>query len=221
MLEPEVVPNGGYNQEYRQNPTTSGGYIYSHAGADADTYLQEIRPLLPQTVSFATQETGSDLSLGDPGVNAVPSSATIYPYAGDAPAGLPRRFTLCAGDATVDFLLIARIQSLQPLGDGTDPAGSSEPLWLAGQIERHTEETIFAGSVLHELVGGDGSRYALVAAFDTSDAYDLNEVGGLAGLPPPPGYTYESRLLTEDFTLASTTVAYILVCSGFNFQLYT
>jgi hypothetical protein len=218
MLEPESTPNGGYNQEYRQDPATSGGYIYSNSGSDVDAFKTEILPYLPDTVSFATDATPSDFNRGSLGVNAIPCSATIYPYGGDAPASLPRRFTLVAGEQTVDFLLIARMLSMVPLTDTSDTATSS---WMQGEIERKTTQTFFADNVIQELVGEDGSRYVLAAAFgDSTEQYNVNEIGGLADLPLPPGYTYESRVLTEDFEITAEDVAHILVCSVFNFQRY-
>ncbi|MFT4929043.1 MAG: hypothetical protein ACI8WB_005170 [Phenylobacterium sp.] len=54
-LKPEIIPIGGYNLEYRQSPSTSEGYIYSHAGADAAAF-QSTFDDLPATISFSDNQ---------------------------------------------------------------------------------------------------------------------------------------------------------------------
>jgi hypothetical protein len=84
MSKPEVIPSGGYNQEARQNPNTSDGYIYSSSGHNATAYLDTVYPYLPEYVSFGSRQSANDLTFGPPGQNSVPSTSTIYPYEGDA-----------------------------------------------------------------------------------------------------------------------------------------
>ncbi|MDZ5649139.1 hypothetical protein [Nitrospirillum sp. BR 11828] len=215
MLTPMKVPQGGFNQEFRQHPNFPGGYIYSHTGDNYDAYMSDIYPLLPDRVSFSTHELPSDLQKDQPGTNGIPQTAVLYPYPGTPPAGMPWRITLRAGHATVDCLLIARILTMQPVS-GDDGTSDASVTWSKGLIERHTETTLLAGNTLYELVGEDGDRYALVATFPTddgsSDAIDLP--------PPPPGYQYETSPLEEDFVLTCHQLAHILVTSGYNFQRY-
>jgi hypothetical protein len=205
MLKPMQVPQGGYNQEFRQHPGFPGGYIYSHTGDDYAAYMDEIYPQLPDRVSFSTHDLPSDLQKDEPGTNDVPQTAVIYPYPGNPPPGMPWRFTLLAGRKTVDCLLIARILIVQPV---TDDDGAATA-WSKGLIERHTETTLLAGGTLQELVGDQGDRYALVASF-----------AGAELPPPPPGYHYESRTLNQDFRLVCRQLAHILISEGCNFQRY-
>lgn len=205
MLTPMTVPQGGYNQEFRQHPSFPGGYIYSYTGGDYDAYMADIYPLLPDRVSFSTHDLPSDLQKDEPGTNGVPQTAVIYPYPGSPPAGMPWRITLLAGRRTIECLLIARILIVEPVTD-TDGAATA---WSKGLIERHTETTLLAGGTLQELVGDQGDRYALVAAFSATELP-----------PPPPGYHYESRPLDQDFTLTCRQLAHILIASGCNFQRY-
>jgi hypothetical protein len=215
MLLPMTVPQGGFNQEFRQHPSFPGGYIYSHTGDNYQAYMDHIYPLLPSRVSFSTHELPSDLQKDEPGTNGVPQTAVLFPYPGTPPAGFPWRFTLLAGKQTIDCLLIARILWIQPIPadeTGGDDASQSSTSWSRGLIERRTETTLLAGGTLVELVGDDGDRYALVASFQAPDTDAMP--------PPPPGYHYESRLLDADFRLLCRQFAHILVTSGYNFQRY-
>jgi len=216
MLTPMQVPQGGFNQEYRQHPSLPGGYIYSHTGDDYQAYMETIYPLLPDRVSFSAHDLPSDLQKDEPGTNGVPQTAVLFPYPGAPPAGLPWRFTLLAGKRTVDCLLIARILSIQPVAEdetaGSTGSVSAAAGWSRGLIERRSETTLLAGGTLQELVGEAGDRYALAASFASAGASDLP--------PPPPGYHYESRPLTEDFQLVCRRFAHILVTTGYNFQRY-
>ncbi|MFT4929372.1 MAG: hypothetical protein ACI8WB_005503 [Phenylobacterium sp.] len=57
-LKPEVVPIGGYNLEYRQSPSTSEGYIYSHSSGDAAAF-QSTFDDLPATNFFSDKDSRS------------------------------------------------------------------------------------------------------------------------------------------------------------------
>ncbi|MFM7266708.1 MAG: hypothetical protein ACKOZW_14180, partial [Cyanobium sp.] len=167
MSFPAVIPYGGYNQEARQDPSTSAGYIYSSSGDDVATYMDKVYPHLPKYVSFGSELSANDLTFGPPGQNSIPSSSTIYPYEGDAPATLPRTLIVNAGSIPLKFTLIAKIVSLTPVPSAEPGSqGDDGAEWTRGDIERHTITTISKDSVLQELVGEAGDRYALVAAFD-------------------------------------------------------
>lgn len=86
-----------------------------------------------------------------------------------------------------------------------------------GEIERQTSVTFPAETVLQEIISPEGERYALVAAFGDS-GYDVTSLDGLADLPLPTGYRYQSSVLTSYLTLAVETTAHILICGSFNFQ---
>lgn len=222
MSAPVVINAGGYNQEARQDPATAAGYIYSSTGDDVEAYLKDVYPSLPTFISFGTDASANDLSLGMPGQNAIPSTTTIYPYEGAAPATLPRTLTINAGATTLAFTLIAKIVSLTAVESAT-PDSSGDVAWSRGEIERHTITTLLKDSVLQELVGESGDRYALVSAFDDPNAsndYAPTQLNGLATMPLPKGYHYESRILTEELVLTSLDIATILIYTSFNFQRY-
>jgi hypothetical protein len=216
-LKPEYVPQDGYNQEYRQNPTTSDGYIYSHAGADFDNYTANIQPYMPQSLTFGSQcdATNVNMEATPPGHSTVPGDSVIFPFPGEPPAGLPLKVTVQAGNVFVDLLLIARTLEHTTICQLQNSDGSTLT-WSKCEIQRRTISTQFKGSVLSVVVDDEGSRYALVASF--SSTYDPNQIDGLKDLPLPPGYTYESYLLAEDFVLRTAEVAQILVCADLNFQ---
>jgi hypothetical protein len=223
MAQAEVIPSGGYNQEARQNPSTSTGYIYSSSGDDVTAYVNDVYPYLPDYVSFGTEPSANDLTFGPPGQNSIPSTATIYPYEGDAPASLPRTLTINAGTVPLDFILIAKVLSITPVESADTGSSGDTTEWNKGEIERHTVTTLFKGGVLQELVGENGDRYALVSAFDDPDSsikYAPTELNGLANMPLPESYTYESSILTEDLVLNCLDVAHILIYTSFNFQRY-
>ena len=126
MSSPAVIESGGYNQEARQDPATSAGYIYSSTGDDVEAYMQDVVPFLPAFISFGPVASANDLSLGLPGQNAIPSTTTIYPYEGAAPDTLPRTLTINAGATTLEFTLIAKIVSLTPVASATpDSSGDA------------------------------------------------------------------------------------------------
>jgi hypothetical protein len=223
MTQPAVIPSGGYNQEARQDPHASAGFIYSNSGDDLASYMQDVYPSLPTYVSFGTSDSPDNLTLGVPGQNSIPSTTTIYPYEGDAPSSLPRTLTINAGTTPLEFMLIARIVSLIPIRSAESSSSSHAIEWRKGEIERHTVTTLYKDNVLQELVGENGDRYALVSAFEdpeSSAEYAPDQLDGLANMPLPKGYTYESRILTEDLVLTSTDIAQILIYTNFNFQLY-
>jgi hypothetical protein len=223
MSRPKVIPFGGYNQEARQAPYASPGYIYSSSGGNATEYLSNVYPSLPKYVSFGMEQSKNDLTLDEPGQNTIPSVTTIYPYEGDAPASLLRALTINAGMVELDFMLIAKVVSLTPIESAESGSSDETAAWSKGEIERHTVTTLFKDGVLQELVGENGDRYALVAAFDdpASDiVYAPNELNGLANMPLPKGYTYESSILAEDLELACLDIASILISETLNFQRY-
>jgi hypothetical protein len=174
-------------------------------------------------VSFGAEPSANDLTLGPPGQNSIPSTTAIYPYEGAAPASLPRTLSISAGTTTLEFQLIAKVVSLTSVESASSNCNGNSTGWMKGQIERHTVTILFKGGVLQELVGENGDRYALVSAFDdpnSSIEYAPTEVNGLANLPLPKGYAYESSILSEDLALTSLDVADILIYTSFNFQRY-
>lgn len=220
---PVVIEYGGYNQEARQDASTSTGYIYSSSGDDIVAYMDTIYPHLPAFISFGSIHSADDLSLSLPGQNSIPSETTIYPYEGDAPATLPRTLTIKAGSEDLAFMLIAKVVSLTPVESANPDSSDDGVAWTKGEIERHTVTTIYTDSVLQELVGENGERYALVSAFDdptSSSDTEPTKLNGLATMPLPKGYTYESSILSENLVLTCLDVATILIYSNFNFQRY-
>ncbi|WP_042442319.1 hypothetical protein [Azospirillum sp. B510] len=217
MAGVDIVVSRGFNQEFRQNPNTSPGYIYNYATDDETYFVNQIAPFLPPCVSFSADPANDPLvfTADTPGQSALACCSTIYPYPGDAPASLPRQLGLSLSNGlTVTLTLIARILSIVPL------AGDSPSVqWAKGEIERQTSVTFPAGAVLQEIISPEGGRYALVAAFGDS-GYDVTSLDGLADLPLPTGYTYQSSVLSSYLTLAVEQTAHILICGSFNFQLY-
>lgn len=174
MSAPVVIEYGGYNQEARQDASTSAGYIYSSSGNDVVTYMNTIYPYLPAYISFGSAPSADDLTIGLPGQNSIPSKTTIYPYEGDAEATLPRTLTIKAGSTELAFMLIAKVVSLTLVESANPDSSDTEP----------------------------------------------TKLNGLATMPLPKGYTYESSILSEDLVLTCLDVATILIYSSFNFQRY-
>lgn len=219
MLEPKIVPIGGFNLEYRQNSETSQGYIYSHADADAAGF-QSTYEQLPDRISFSDLEDSPDqFTHGDIASGTMQISSVIYPYPSNHLPSLPSSLTLKAGDQIVDFLLIAKVLSRTSLFDVENPPENTLARWQKCEIGRHTVQTLHGGGVLQELVSPAGERYMLVSAFGDT-GYDANAVDGLNGMPLPEGYTYESRLIEEDMTIEALEVAHIIINPAYNFQLY-
>ncbi len=220
VLKPEIAPIGGYNLEYRQTDSTSERYIYSHAGADAEGF-QTVYDNLSETVSFGGEDSPYTLNKGVLAAGTMKISSVIYPYPGSPSPSLPTSFTIASNDETVEFILIAKILKLIPHYNPKNQPNDKLAQWKKGEIERHTKQTLHKEGVLQELVSKDGERYMLVSAFgDATNKYDVNEVGGLSGMPLPKGYTYESREIDEEMTIEPLEVAYIIVNSAFNFQRY-
>ncbi|NQZ07128.1 MAG: hypothetical protein HRT35_08200 [Algicola sp.] len=219
MLEPEIIPIGGFNLEYRQNSETSQGYIYAHAGAGAADF-QSTYEKLPDTISFNGRENSPDkFTHGTIASGTMQISSVIHPYPCTHFPSLPSSLTLKAGDEIVDFLLIAKVNSMTYLFDVENPPANTLARWQKAEIGRHTVQTLHAGGVLQELVGAEGERYMLVSAFGET-VYDANAVDGLNGMPLPEGYTYESKLIEENMTIEALEVAHIIINPSYNFQLY-
>ncbi|MCJ8271044.1 MAG: hypothetical protein MJK04_16790, partial [Psychrosphaera sp.] len=188
MLEPEIIPIGGFNLEYRQSSETSQGYIYAHAAADAAGFQSTLEKL-PDSISFNDRENSPDkFTHGTIASGTMQISSVIYPYPSTHFPSLPSSLTLKAGDEIVDFLLIAKVISLTSLFDVENPPENILARWQKADIGRHTVQTLHSGGVLQELVGAEGERYMLVSAFGET-GYDANEVDGLNGMPLPEGYT--------------------------------
>ncbi len=112
MAQAAPIPAGGYNQEARQNRSTSADYIYSSVGDDIDAYMADIYPNMPSYISFGEEYSTNDFTIGVPGQNSVPSSATIYPDEGAAPNTLPRTLSVNAGTVAVNFTQFAKVVSI-------------------------------------------------------------------------------------------------------------
>jgi hypothetical protein len=227
MSDYEIIPIGGYNLEYRQNHSTSDGYIYSKAGADATTFAATIDPYLPSTVSFAG---ASQQAKGRPDPYAFSKGtlasspdfgacSIIFPFPQETPPGLPKTLALDAAGVAVTLTLIARqIDKTQMESEHSE----SDLVWFSATIARHTRLTLFGDSVLQVIISPSGDRYGLVSVFGEPPArYQVDKLHGLATLPLPKGYTYHSEPISEDFTFYANKVAYIVANEYFNFQRYT
>lgn len=97
---------------------------------------------------------------------------------------------------------------------GFDP-GSGIPV-LNAQVARGTTIQWDSGRVIHKSVSPSGDEYVLISIDEEySQAFDIDAVGGMAGVPLAPGWTYTSELLTSDFAIGTPTgIASVLLPGG-------
>lgn len=103
-----------------------------------------------------------------------------------------------------EFFFIAEVLSGQPIG--SDPSVGSLAI---AQVLRDTQLIYDAGSIVHEVFDTAGDPYMLFT-FDlalSESTYDLMVLESLSGLGLPAGWTYSSRVLTEQFVLDSGGLA--------------
>jgi len=137
----------------------------------------------------------SSASATFPTIPGVPSSLDLVP---DLP-----------GD---DFDLVARVLDGSLIG--FNPVLG--PFAIA-QVERETQFTFDAGSVIHEVIDTDDNVYILFSfQLDQLDTIDITQVGALAGLEIPTGWSYRSRTLNEDLFIDSGGLAQIFAQGGVN-----
>jgi hypothetical protein len=104
-----------------------------------------------------------------------------------------------------EFVLFARVEHGQLLGVGTDG-----PMALV-EVERTTTFTYPAGSRIHEVVDTDGATYVMfgIAVALVDDGIDIGDADALAGLGLPDGWSYSSRVLTDDLVVDSGGLAHV------------
>lgn len=136
------------------------------------------------------------------------------------PDGVPASLDLIAEIPGDEFLLAATVLSGTILQSGNPFFGAI----TEAQVRRDTVMTYATGDVVHELVGTNGDRYVLFTiALDALSAFggpfDHTSVGGLAIFDGTiPGFSYESRVLTEDLVLASNGLANVLGTGAASWQ---
>jgi hypothetical protein len=134
------------------------------------------------------------------------------------PPGVPAALDLTLDVPGAEFDYIARVLDGALLGF----APGIGPLATA-QVERFIQFRYAAGDVVHELTDTSGDRWILFSfALELLPSYDVDALGGLAGLPVPAGWTYSSRVLDEELVIDSGGLATIFAQGLYNsYQRYT
>lgn len=136
--------------------------------------------------------TSARLFLPDSGVNTPPVLDPSVPTELDLVPTIPGP----------DLFLIAK--TLSATFVGIDPVGGL--LVIEAQVARGTTLQWNAGRVIHKSVSPTGDEYVLFSIDETySQGFNLDAVGGLAGVPLAPGWTYTSELLASTFVVDTPT----------------
>ncbi len=111
-----------------------------------------------------------------------------------------------------DLFLIAKVLSAALVG--LDPV-LGLPV-IEAQVARGTTLQWNAGRVIHKSVSPTGDEYVLFSIDEVySQGFNLDAVGGMAGVPLAPGWTYTSELLTSTFVVDTPTgIASVLAPGG-------
>ena len=140
----------------------------------------------------------------------LPDSGTNTPPVLDP--SVPTELDLVPTIPGPDLFLIAKTLSAALLG--FDPV-SRLPV-IEAQVARGTTLQWNAGRVIHKSVSPTGDEYVLFSIDEAySQGFDINAVGGMAGVPLAPGWTYTSELLTSTFVVDTPTgIASVLAPGG-------
>lgn len=129
-----------------------------------------------------------------------PDSGTNTPPVLDP--SVPTELDLLPGIPGPDLFLIAKTLSVAFLG--VDPI-SGFPYFEA-QVARGTTMQWDVGRVIHKLVSTTGDEYVMFSIDEAySQGFAIDTVGGMAGVPLLPGWTYTSELLTSPFVVETPT----------------
>lgn len=84
------------------------------------------------------------------------------------------------------------------------------------RVERDTVFTYTAGQVVHEITDTEGERYILFSFdLEASETWDVTQIDGIAGfIHLPTGWTYSSRVTTQDEVYASGGIANVFAMGG-------
>jgi|GEM_PF-6277396 len=130
----------------------------------------------------------------------LPDSGTNTPPVLDP--SIPTELDLVPEIPGPDLFLIAKTLSAVLLG--VDPV--SRQLVVEAQVARGTTLQWNAGRVIHKIVSPTGDVYVLFSIDEAyAQGFDINAVGGLAGVPLLPGWRYTSERLTSTFVLDTPT----------------
>ncbi|MBW2362517.1 MAG: PEP-CTERM sorting domain-containing protein [Deltaproteobacteria bacterium] len=149
-----------------------------------------------------SSDTSARLITFDSGVNTPPVLDPSIPTELDLVPTIPGS----------DLFLIAKVLSGALIG--FDPV-SGLPI-IEAQVARGTTLTYNAGRVIHKIVSTSGDEYALFSIDQVyAGGFDVDAVGGMAGVPLPAGWTYTSKLLTSPFVITTPTgIASVLAPGG-------
>lgn len=107
-----------------------------------------------------------------------------------------------------EFFYVARVLDAAAVGSDPDLGAL-----VVAHVQRSTTQTFDAGRVLHEVTDADGNLYVLLT-FDyalSESAHDLHALDSLADLGLPPDWSYDSRILSDPFTIDSAGLATVFV----------
>lgn len=142
-----------------------------------------------------------------PGFEKVPprirffeSGSVVLP---SPPPGVPASLDLVPDIPGDDHFYVAKLLDAQFVGFHVQVG----PMVVA-QVQRDTRLLLEPGTVVHQLTDPQGGIFTLFT-FDlaATTVWDVGAVGGLAGLPIPPGWSYSSRVLGTDLLIVSNGLA--------------
>jgi len=111
-----------------------------------------------------------------------------------------------------EFNYVAHVNDGQILG-----FASGFGALATAEVERFIQFRYAAGDVVHELVDPDGYNWILFSfALSLLPSYDVHQLDSLATLPIPSGWTYTSRVLTDDLVIDSNGLATIFAQGLYN-----
>ena len=205
------------------------GAMLAASAANAASFNLELRQLLPaENPAARLVYLCQDCTLAEfdaiplPGPNweknasatsarlALIDSGTSTPPVLDP--SIPTELDLVTSIAGPDLFLIAKVLGASLVG--FDPV-IRVPI-VEAQVARGTTMTWNAGRVIHKSVSPTGDKYVLFSIDEAySQGFDLDAVGGMAGVPLAPGWTYTSELLTSPFVLETPGgIASVLAPAG-------
>ncbi|MFP6655634.1 MAG: hypothetical protein VCB25_08400 [Myxococcota bacterium] len=120
---------------------------------------------------------------------------------GPPPTSAPADLDAIASIPGNEYELVATLNGVTPLGGG----------FALAQVARDSLWRYDGGIVIHEVFDPDGSAYVLFTArYSQLETLDPDQLDAFASLILPAGWSYSSRVLTQNLFVESTTVASVL-----------
>jgi hypothetical protein len=197
--------------------------------AAAQEYVLEVRELTGENffsrhVYICTECTPEEFATVVPPAGFEKAPAKLFmPAEGvgtpaTPPPGTPAALDLLLDVPGAEFDYIARVLNGALLG-----FDANFGVLATAEVERFIQFRYDAGDVVHELIDANGDPWILFSfALELLPDYDVDQVGSLAGLPIPAGWSYTSRVLDEELVISSNGLASIFAQGLYNsYQRYT